>query len=88
MKQKQKIREDNKSGAENKKEEVQKEAVVKSPTYCDIVKSESGKEVQHKNDLVNTIRPSLPKISKTFYKVIHESSMPGKGRKATRKTTQ
>lgn len=41
-----KIKEDNKSGEEKLNEEMQKEAVVKSPTYCDIVRSESGKEVQ------------------------------------------
>lgn len=73
-------------------EEIQKEAVVKSPTYCEIVRSDSWKEATRKStntDLVNVIRPSLPRTSKTYHKVFFENFVPGyPGRKATRKALQ
>lgn len=74
---------------ENNMEEVQKEEMVKSPTYCEIVRSDAGKVTPHKStnaEKVQVIRPSLPRTSKTFHKVFPESSVPvNPGRKVTRK---
>lgn len=78
--------EENISDVEGTTEEMQKESVMKSPTYCDIVRSESGKDNQRKPDMVNVIRPSLPRSSKTYHKFVPENSVPGnQGRKVSRK---
>ncbi|WZY79271.1 hypothetical protein YC2023_025655 [Brassica napus] len=74
-----KDKEDRDKGVENAKGEVN---VVRSPTYCDIVKSPSNdvisKAVQKstKADLVNNIRPSLPRSSKANHKVFPEKPGP------------
>lgn len=69
--------------------------VVKSPIYCDIVKSPLndviGKAIQKstKADLVNNIRPSLRRSSKANHKIFPEKTGPGnQGRNVYRKTSQ
>lgn len=72
------------------------EVAVKSPTYCDILKSppcsDVEKEAQRKTtkaDLANVIRPSLPRNSKTNHRVVNDKFAPGyTGRYVNRKISQ
>lgn len=74
---------------------VGKEVVVKSLTYCEILKSptygDTGRVAQlkpAKTDLVNVLRPSLPRVSKANHKVFPEKLVPGnQGRNVYKKTS-
>ncbi|XP_056857118.1 uncharacterized protein LOC108835054, partial [Raphanus sativus] len=77
-------KEEDKKRKKRKEEEEEQREVVKSPTYCEIVRSENGKEAPRttKPDPANVIQPSLPRNSKTYHKVVPENHLPGnQGRK-------
>lgn len=65
--------EENISDVEGIIEEMQKEFVMKLLIYCDIVRSELGKDNQRKLDMVNVIRFFLSRFLKTYYKFVFEN---------------
>lgn len=65
--------EERSNAAEEDMVQNSKKEQARSPTYCDVVRSEAGRETQVKAsnlDMVGKLRPSLPRNSKTNHRVV------------------